>query len=327
MLLRIFLILTVLLGGGSVYLLMQQYLRNAEREVTEQIRQANNLKNVLTFNKNLVRGTKITEADIIWEERKADTIPFGTIVREDDTDALSRVINTVVSQTVAKGEIVIPEILLASGAGFMALAIRPGMRAIAFKASQLQMVGGFVQPEDRVDIVHTVIRDLDGDGIANGISEVLISNVRVLAVGDIPTQRTVNRTNAEQKSKEIVGTEPLQADKVTLELSEEQVTLLISAATTGTITFSLRPVGNPIEVPKVESNRTIQEEQDEINVYTITVPNVETENKLKTNPAKSQSNEAFDESRKMQIVVSEENENVVKVITPSKVENFVFDGN
>ena len=327
MLLRIFLILTVLLGGGSVYLLMQQYLRNAEREVTEQIRQENNLKNVLTFNKNLVRGTKITEADITWEERKADTIPFGTIVREDDTDALSRVINTVVSQTVAKGEVVIPEILLASGAGFMALAIRPGMRAIAFKASQLQMVGGFVQPEDRVDILHTVIRDLDGDGIANGISEVLISNVRVLAVGDIPTQRTVNRTNAEQKSKEIVGTEPLQADKVTLELSEEQVTLLISAATTGTITFSLRPVGNPIEVPKVESNRTIQEEQDEINVYTVTVPNVETENKLKTNPVKSQSNETFDESRKMQIVVSEENENVVKVITPSKVENFVFDGN
>lgn len=303
---------------------MQQYLRNAERQAVEQIRQENNLKNVLTFSRSLARGTKITESDLLWEERKAETIPFGTFVREDNSNALSQVINTVVSQAVAKGEVVIPDILLTSGSGFMALAIRPGMRAVAFRASQLQMVGGFVQPEDRVDIIHTVIRDLDGDGIANGISEVLISNVRVLAVGEIPTQRTVNRTSSEQEGNSIVGTEPLQADKVTLELSEEQVRLLISASTTGTITFSLRPVGNPIEIPKIESSRTLQQEKDENNGYTVTVPSASNDAVTVIEVTDHLVGESSLLTETVQKMEPDSVENTVTVITPKNVESFTF---
>ncbi|MDA7827505.1 Flp pilus assembly protein CpaB [Rhodobacteraceae bacterium] len=263
MIFRIILVFALGIGGIGVYFLTNIYLASIEQEAAQKVREENDLRSVLAFGRDLQRGTKLSEQDLVWQERKKDSIPASAYVRETMPNAVQNLANTFIARGVSAGELVLPELILSSGAGFMALAIRPGMRAIAVRTSAVQIAGGFVQPEDRIDVIHTVVRDLDGDGVANGISETILQNVRVLAVGAIPTDRTIAKTSAEQQqAKGVTGDKVVQAETITLELTDEQARLLISAGTNGAITFALRPVGNPTLLPETGSLKTMTNEND-----------------------------------------------------------------
>lgn len=258
---RLILIFALAVGGLAVYFLTNIYLTSVEQQTARQIREENDLRNVLVFARDLQRGTKLSPSDLVWQERKKDTIPALAYVNETTPDAVNSLVNSVVARGVSKGELVLPDIILSTSAGFMALAIRPGMRAIAIRTSTVQIAGGFVQPEDRIDVIHTVVRDLDGDGIANGISETILSDVRVLAVGGIPTDRTVAKTvDQQQENKQLTGSKPIPAETITLELTDEQARLLIAAGTNGAITFALRPIGNPTNLPQTGKLTTLATE-------------------------------------------------------------------
>jgi pilus assembly protein CpaB len=193
---------------------------------------------------------------LTWQERKQETIPVGAYIQSAAPQIVTSLSGRFIGRGVSVGELVSADLIVSGEAGFMALAIRPGMRAISIRTSAVQMAGGFVQPEDRLDVIHTVVRDLDGDGIANGISETILHNVRVLAVGDVPTKRTTESASLEQDGPDKTVK---NSETVTLELTDEQARLLISAGTSGVITFALRPVGNPTLAPQIGSVRTLGE--------------------------------------------------------------------
>ena len=62
--------------------------------------------------------------------------------------------------------------------------VRPGMKAVTIRVNDVEGVGGFVLPGDRVDVVMT--RQLD-KGKAS--TEVVLQNARVLAVDQIADTR------------------------------------------------------------------------------------------------------------------------------------------
>jgi pilus assembly protein CpaB len=124
--------------------------------------------------------------------------------------------------------------------GFLSDAITPNMRAVAIRVSTDKIAGGFILPDDRVDVVHTIVRDIDGDGFSNGISNTVLRNVRVLAVGAIAADRTIS-ASAELKDP-LLGQEQnriLSGETVTLEVTEEQASVLFSATENGTLRLSL----------------------------------------------------------------------------------------
>ena len=60
--------------------------------------------------------------------------------------------------------------------------ITPGKRAAAVKISAENTAGGFILPGDRVDVIHTIMKPGATGQPAINVSEIIISNVRVLAI-------------------------------------------------------------------------------------------------------------------------------------------------
>ena len=65
--------------------------------------------------------------------------------------------------------------------------VRPGMKAVTVRVNDVDGVGGFVQPGDRVDVALT--RQIDKE---NASTQVVLQDVRVLAIDQVADERATN---------------------------------------------------------------------------------------------------------------------------------------
>jgi pilus assembly protein CpaB len=115
----------------------------------------------------------------------------------------------------------------AKGSGFMAAILPTGMRAVSTQISPETGAGGFILPNDHVDVILT---RKDGGDIKSGgdqrTSETVLTNIRVLAVDQ----------NVEEKG----GQKVVVGKTATLELVPDQAETLQLARQQGTLTLALR---------------------------------------------------------------------------------------
>jgi pilus assembly protein CpaB len=103
------------------------------------------------------------------------------------------------------------------------------MRAISTEISPETGAGGFILPNDRVDVILSKReRNPDGKGPDVAQSEIILSNIRVLAIDQAP--------------KEKEGVNALVGRTVTLELKPEQAEALARARQSGTLALALRSI-------------------------------------------------------------------------------------
>jgi pilus assembly protein CpaB len=100
--------------------------------------------------------------------------------------------------------------------------VAPGMKAVTIRVNDVDGVGGFVLPGDRVDIV------LTRQEKEAGSSQVLLQDVRVLAIDQIADERTAN---------------PTVPKSVTVEVDMVAGQKLGLAASIGTLSLLLRKAG------------------------------------------------------------------------------------
>ena len=99
--------------------------------------------------------------------------------------------------------------------------------------------GGFILPNDRVDvIVSKREKNPDGKGPDLTTSEIILTNVRVLAIDQAP--------------KEKEGTSSMVGKTATLELKPEQAETLTRARQSGILTLALRSIVDVNAAEKVE---------------------------------------------------------------------------
>src|SRR5262249_22198493 len=124
-----------------------------------------------------------------------------------------------------------PKLVKANGSGFMAAILPAGMRAVSTEISAETGAGGFILPNDRVDVVLTH-RDKNPDksGPDTINSEVILPNVRVLAIDQAP--------------KEKEGQNAVLGRTALLELKPEQVETLARARQAGTLSLALRSIAD-----------------------------------------------------------------------------------
>ncbi|HEU0095464.1 MAG TPA: Flp pilus assembly protein CpaB, partial [Rhizomicrobium sp.] len=132
---------------------------------------------------------------------------------------------TVVRSPVLAGQPLVSTTLVhADASGFMAAMLTEGMRAVSINVSAETGAGGFILPNDRIDVIQS--RKM-GDNV---ISKTVLANVRVLAVDQTFHQ--------EKDAKTVIG------KTATLEVTPEQAEVLYSAQTGGMLSLSLRPLGD-----------------------------------------------------------------------------------
>lgn len=199
---------------------------------------------IVVFARDLQRGTFLSNDVLGWQRQLKESLPADALIRSGpDGGFPPQLKGKLLRNDVLKGEAVRQSSLLEGSASFMALAVTPGMRAVGVRVTPDKLAGGFILPDDRVDIVHTVVRDIDGDGISNGYSEIILQNIRILAVGQNPTRRNVFQTADEQAATDAQRTTTTaEGDTVTLEVNEAQAKILNSAAAVGQLSLALRAI-------------------------------------------------------------------------------------
>lgn len=190
-------------------------------------------KEVLVARREIPVGRFVTVEDLSWQSWPEGTETPNFFDKENSPEALEEFVGAVAVARMVIGEPIVGEKLVHSGEqGFMAAMLSPGMRAVAVSINAQNAGGGFILPQDRVDI--TVIRDPIGTTamIGDRAAETLLSNVRVLAIDGIYSPPI------EGQAATLIGS------RVTLELSNADANLLLAAESAGELKLSLRSVAD-----------------------------------------------------------------------------------
>lgn len=234
--------LFALLAGAATFVLLQT--ARVPDPDAEMAGPATDAVYVLVYARDLPRGTLIDETGVKWQQQLRNALPIGAIVGDSAEGAMPDALEKrLLRRDVLAGEVVRPDLLVEGAASFMALTLSPGMRAVGLAATPQKLAGGFILPEDRIDLIHTVTGDFDGDGKANSFSQTILENIRVLAVGETPTSRIAFQTKEEQDASASLQSEvTMKGETITLEMSDEEAAVLFSAQASGQISLALRAI-------------------------------------------------------------------------------------
>jgi len=182
---------------------------------------------VLVAKTDIVPGAKLTAADLQWEEWPRNNVSDSFVTEAAEPDAIKDLEGAVARTSFFSGEPIRDAKLVKAGAGgFLAAMLPPGKRAMATEISPENGAGGFILPNDHVDVVLTR-RDQNADGEAY-TTETVLENVRVLAI-----DQTVEEKDGRM---DVIG------NTATLELTPGQVEALSLAQQRGSISLALRSI-------------------------------------------------------------------------------------
>src|SRR6185312_4896499 len=178
-------------------------------------------------------GQTVSPSELQWQPWPTSAATGNFIRRKDQPDALEKLSGQIARVPFVAGEpIREAKLINAKGSGFMAAILPSGMRAVSTQISPETGAGGFILPNDRVDVILTK-RDKDAGksaGNENLISETVLSDVRVLAI-----DQTIDEKNGQ---KVVVG------KTATLELTGSQAETLTLAQRSGTVSLALRSIAD-----------------------------------------------------------------------------------
>jgi pilus assembly protein CpaB len=244
------LILALSAGGVAAYLARGSDSTSAPPEPVVQLQTVD----VLVAKSDIGLGQSVTPENLQWQTWPAATASNHFIRRNERPEATKEVEGSIARAPILAGEpIREPKLVKANGSGFMAAILPTGMRAISTEISPETGAGGFILPNDRVDVILSK-RDKNPDKSASADivnSEIILANVRVLAIDQAP--------------KEKDGQNVVVGKTVTLELKPEQAETLARARQTGTLALALRSIADLNAVENRSDDQTAKR-GDSINV-------------------------------------------------------------
>ena len=168
----------VIAAGAAGYLAMNMVSQPpAEQQVTE-TRPAIELDQVLVADQNLSTG-EVLDGQLRWQDWPVASLSPDFITKSIRPDAISELQGSVVRATVAQGEPIRPIKLLGPDQSFMSSILPSGKRAVATQIAADTSAGGFILPDDYVDVIMTSRPPSRGGGY---ITETILENIRVLAI-------------------------------------------------------------------------------------------------------------------------------------------------
>jgi pilus assembly protein CpaB len=186
---------------------------------------------VLVASKQISMGDKLAAGAITWQSWPQDVVAPGMITKVEDPEALAKYETARARIEIFEGEpINEKKLVLPTENGFMAAILPKGMRAISVRISEETGAGGFILPNDRVDVLLTKKIDEEGTSRKSVTSDSVVTNVRVLAI---------NQTYKPSPDGEQVIPEGKTA---TLELTPEQSEVVSMAESAGQLSLSLRSI-------------------------------------------------------------------------------------
>ena len=217
--------IAVVLGVAAVFL-ANTFLTGREKQAY-----SGGTTKVAVAASQMAYGSDITADKIRFVDYPNSSIPPGAFT--DAAQLMPAGRKRVALLPISVNEPILPSKISAIGQGASIAALLPdGMRAATVRINDVSGVAGFVQPNDSVDVLIT--RTVPGDQSNSQLSDVLLQNVRVMAM--------------DQESKNADGS-PKVAKTATLQVSPVDAQKLVLAQEVGSLSLVLRKPGeqnNPV---------------------------------------------------------------------------------
>jgi pilus assembly protein CpaB len=233
---RIILLLVALLAGGIAAFLATR--GDAPVTVVEgptQIVQEQKAQ-ILVAKTQIGVGQRLTPETIEWQDWPELAVRSEYVTIEALPDALTSMSGTVARFEFFPGEPIIEAKIVHAASGYLSAVIAQGMRAVSVQVTADAAAGGYIVPNDRVDVV------LSRPGPNGQLSETILANVKVLAIGlrlgeagttGAPTDPANPSANVFQDTA-----------IATLELDPSQSEAVINGTKVGTLSLTLRSLAD-----------------------------------------------------------------------------------
>ena len=258
-------VLIIALSAGGVAAYLARGTEEKSRTVAEPVAQLPTVE-ILVAKSDIGLGQPVKPEDLQWQTWPASA-GNNLVNRASRAEAIKEIAGSIARAPFIAGEPIREQKLVkANGSGFMAAILPTGMRAISTEISPETGAGGFILPNDRVDVILTKReKNPDGKGADVVQSEIILSNIRVLAIDQAP------------KEKEGINT--LVGRTVTLELKPEQAETLARARQSGTLALALRSITDVNATAEGQSEDQVKKRSESVNVVRYGVANQTTAQK------------------------------------------------
>ena len=247
-------VLIIALGAGAVAAYLASGIGSDNKpQLAEPVAQLQTV-DVLVAKSDIGLGQSVKPEDMQWQTWPAATASNGFIRRNERPQATTQIAGSIARAPFIAGEPIREQKLVrADGSGFMAAILPTGMRAVSTEITPETAAGGFILPNDRVDVLLSKHEKTGDNRAATDTvnSEIILSNIRVLAIDQAP--------------KEKDGQNAVVGRTVTLELKPEQTETLARSRQSGSLSLALRSIAD-VNVVANKADEQIARRNDSINV-------------------------------------------------------------
>ncbi len=225
-------LLAVFLARGWINSAVKNELGQANPENAQQVKRSVPTTPILVADMELAFGDVLTPDAVRLVEYPEDSVPVGAF--SDLAMLLGEQGERVVLSTLTLNEPILGhKISGPDGKASLSARIRPGYRAVAVRVDDVSGVAGFVVPGDIVDVIYTrepesAANKRSNSAASNYVSDIILQNISVLGVDQNQSNKTAEANIART---------------VTLEVKNEDGQVLNLAMEYGTLSLSLRGVG------------------------------------------------------------------------------------
>src|SRR4051795_12009858 len=176
-------VLAIAIGAGGIaaYLASGSDDKPAPAQPVAQLQTVD----ILVAKSDIGLGRSVKPDDLQWQTWPAATASSSFISRASKADAIKEITGSIARSPFIAGEPIREQKLVkADGSGFMAAILPAGYRAISTEISPETGAGGFILPNDRVDVILSK-RDRNAEkqsGVDVHTAEAILTNIRVLAI-------------------------------------------------------------------------------------------------------------------------------------------------
>jgi pilus assembly protein CpaB len=247
MMLRLLIFSTAIAAGGLAgWLALNLQSDEATAAVVVQVEPQAPRTDVLVASVEVAQGRTLEASNLHWQSWPEEALHPGFITRSARPDAIEAFSGAVARARIVTGEPVLDDKVAQNASGFLAGLLPPGKRAVAITISAEHAAGGFILPNDRVDVIVSRTHQAHDGSPSETTSRTILRNIRVLAV--------------DQKADETGNEASVLGRTATLELDQTEAEIAAAAQASGTVFLALRSAADADEAPPAVSSppRTVR---------------------------------------------------------------------
>lgn len=231
---RIILLVVALVAGGLAAFLATRTSAPAPVQTRTEVVEEQKVK-VLVAKDSIGVAQRLNRNLMQWQDWPELAVRPEYITQAAVPEALTEMNDAIARFEIFAGEPITDLKLVRSDQGYLSAVLEKGMRGVSVPVKSDSSAGGFIVPNDRVDVVLT----------RQGISQTILANVKILALGTRLGQVNTVSKNKPEGDKDAPEVQTFSGSTVaTLELTPTQGELIINATRLGTLSLALRSIAD-----------------------------------------------------------------------------------